>query len=374
MDMGDGVFAAERILKTRLRKSKVEYLVKWKGWSQRHNTWEPRENILDERLLEQFHNGGSDDDEDDESDGEGEPSSHKHGHKHKKLKTDISNDHDGSVKPSKKSSKAIKSDDESSEADAASSSSSSSSGVSSSDGDSVTGRKTGTSQKVSGTGNQVKDVGVIKEKTPQTTKGLHAVLPKRSPGRPAGSLTKVKRLLSKSRGRMPTGRPRGRPRKDQSQLVQPPRIRRGPGRPRGSKNKPKDPSKVKPLVGNTQRPKAKKKVTVITSASNTSMAQRPVMKKSPLPLTKPGDATVKGTDIVSTPGIQNSSGTNQKLPKTPLFEESRVEVRAFWKPPEETKPLLDHIVITDVTTNTLTITVRESSTETGFFKKGNAHD
>merc|ERR1719239_861737 len=35
-------------------KGKTEYLVKWKGWSPRYSTWEPEENILDPRLIQQF--------------------------------------------------------------------------------------------------------------------------------------------------------------------------------------------------------------------------------------------------------------------------------------------------------------------------------
>lgn len=52
--VGERVFAAECIQKKRIRKGRVEYLVKWKGWSPKYNTWEPEENILDVRLLEAF--------------------------------------------------------------------------------------------------------------------------------------------------------------------------------------------------------------------------------------------------------------------------------------------------------------------------------
>ncbi|XP_072240773.1 chromobox protein homolog 6a [Leuresthes tenuis] len=47
----DRIFAAEAILKRRVRKGRVEYLVKWKGWAMKHSTWEPEENILDDRLI-----------------------------------------------------------------------------------------------------------------------------------------------------------------------------------------------------------------------------------------------------------------------------------------------------------------------------------
>ncbi|XP_016150267.1 chromobox protein homolog 6-like [Sinocyclocheilus grahami] len=51
---GDRVFAAEAIMKRRVRKGRMEYLVKWKGWAIKYSTWEPEENILDERLVAAF--------------------------------------------------------------------------------------------------------------------------------------------------------------------------------------------------------------------------------------------------------------------------------------------------------------------------------
>ncbi|XP_041959793.1 chromobox protein homolog 6a [Alosa sapidissima] len=52
--VGDRVFAAEAILKRRVRKGSIEYLVKWKGWALKYSTWEPEDNILDDRLITAF--------------------------------------------------------------------------------------------------------------------------------------------------------------------------------------------------------------------------------------------------------------------------------------------------------------------------------
>ncbi|XP_051571513.1 E3 SUMO-protein ligase CBX4-like [Myxocyprinus asiaticus] len=54
--VGEHVFAVEGIEKKRLRKGRIEYLVKWRGWAAKFNTWEPEENILDPRLLVAFQN------------------------------------------------------------------------------------------------------------------------------------------------------------------------------------------------------------------------------------------------------------------------------------------------------------------------------
>ncbi|XP_051273878.1 chromobox protein homolog 7 [Dicentrarchus labrax] len=49
--IGEQVFAVESIVKKRVRKGNVEYLLKWKGWPPKYSTWEPEEHILDQRLV-----------------------------------------------------------------------------------------------------------------------------------------------------------------------------------------------------------------------------------------------------------------------------------------------------------------------------------
>ncbi|KAE9416963.1 hypothetical protein Angca_003508, partial [Angiostrongylus cantonensis] len=47
-------FAVVALLKKRKRKGKTEYLVKWNGCGNKYNTWESRENVLDDRLFDEF--------------------------------------------------------------------------------------------------------------------------------------------------------------------------------------------------------------------------------------------------------------------------------------------------------------------------------
>ena len=53
-DNDDNVFNAEKILKERKRKGQTQFLIKWANYPKSQSTWEPEENILDERLITNF--------------------------------------------------------------------------------------------------------------------------------------------------------------------------------------------------------------------------------------------------------------------------------------------------------------------------------
>ena len=50
----ESIFQADRILKSRRKKSKMEYLVQWHNFPRNQSTWEPEQNILHKRLIVNF--------------------------------------------------------------------------------------------------------------------------------------------------------------------------------------------------------------------------------------------------------------------------------------------------------------------------------
>lgn len=50
----DETYAVEKVLRKRIVREKVEYLLKWAGFSSKHNSWEPEENVVGNVLIEEF--------------------------------------------------------------------------------------------------------------------------------------------------------------------------------------------------------------------------------------------------------------------------------------------------------------------------------
>ena len=54
---GEKEFKVEEILNIQLKRNKMEYLVKWKGYTTEHNLWEPKNNLGNaRRKIKHFYN------------------------------------------------------------------------------------------------------------------------------------------------------------------------------------------------------------------------------------------------------------------------------------------------------------------------------
>ncbi|CAH3174116.1 unnamed protein product [Porites lobata] len=54
LPVNKNIDSTDRILKSRRKKGKMEYLVQWHNFLRNQSTWEPEQNILDKRLIVNF--------------------------------------------------------------------------------------------------------------------------------------------------------------------------------------------------------------------------------------------------------------------------------------------------------------------------------
>uniref|UniRef100_A0A1B0DB90 Uncharacterized protein n=1 Tax=Phlebotomus papatasi TaxID=29031 RepID=A0A1B0DB90_PHLPP len=51
---GENEYQVESIIDRRVKKGRVEYYIKWEGYSSEENTWEPIDNLDCQELIEEF--------------------------------------------------------------------------------------------------------------------------------------------------------------------------------------------------------------------------------------------------------------------------------------------------------------------------------
>ncbi|XP_005108393.1 chromobox protein homolog 8 [Aplysia californica] len=349
--MGERVFAAECIQKRRVRKGKVEYLVKWKGWSIKYNTWEPEENILDHRLIEQFKR---------ETGGGGG----KRGPKPKKMK--LQENTDDTAEGSSEDDEEDASDDDDDDDD----SNSSEEDGSSLSGGELSRQKKDTHHRSSAADREAehereRDRG--KEKGPAGRQAAPAPVVKRGPGRPPknprppGHLPPPKAKLTANKTKLKVGRKPG-PKKAV------PKAKPAAKGSQGNSSKTDEPS---------GKGVAKDKDSGAKDCSSSSSATSGTSSRVPKLENKASEDTLSSRTTAPTTGPKSGDhgvydfpsddcDSNKGVLASNLPERSAV-VKNYWVPPAFLKPVVDSIVVTDVSSSDLMVTVRECSYNNGFF-------
>lgn len=154
------------------------------------------------------------------------------------------------------------------------------------------------------------------------------------------------------------------------------KVKGTPGRkptiPNKKGPKPKKPSTFSKQVssegGNKNTPREKENVaTSETTHSNSNLGPKTELIHS----RANGHQQVQGGAKTTDSAIYDfqSDAESQKAYKVPRPPERDVVLKNYWCPPPDLKPVLDAVLITDVTADNNTITVRECSVGPAFFKK-----
>ncbi|XP_066293281.1 chromobox protein homolog 8-like [Branchiostoma lanceolatum] len=379
--VGERVFAAECLVRKRIRKGKAEYLVKWKGWSPKYNTWEPEENILDPRLLAAFENSLR----------ERETGGHKRGPKPKKFRLqgflgDASvalpepnsegyaeqEDHGGHVRTEEEEAPGSSPAQESSQSNGLASARPAASPPSEDDpAPSPAGMSSGEDQPSPG-GQQIAG-SPGRSPTPArppweretqhkghfggATKsaGDELSLPSRSPAAPLNHTKASERpaplLKVKSKTHKAKKRSKDKP-KDLS-------VRRRVGRPKGKSKKHSHavPAPTPPTLSPISPPHKP------SSPPNKPQKDSSKRKQPVFEIWNPFEDTGSRKQTA----IEDSSAKPRTISSgVPAKTKSARSARAAgWQPPNA---LMNQVLITDVTTGMVTVTVRECFTDKGFFK------
>ncbi|CAL1548113.1 unnamed protein product [Lymnaea stagnalis] len=349
--MGERVFAAECIQKRRVRKAKVEYFVKWKGWSIKYNTWEPEENILDHRLIEQFKR---------ESTGGG-----KRGPKPKKrIQENTEDTGENSDEEDEEE------DDEDAEDTNSSEDESSETSVEASKPRKDITHRSASPARSDRDRDKDQDKGGGRDKLghPSTSKSLGSHAPaKRRPGRPPKNpshpsyVPPSKKLkIQPSHSKLKTVKKTG-PKKRQLKVKQ----TSSTSHQNTQQTKNSDSSATNTVAETHSKNNDKEKENTSKSdnsagtVKNSAKCDNNLLIKS----TTTGAKTVDNGvyDFPSDDCDSNKGSLSSNLPKR------SAPGKKYWVPMEYFKPVVDSVVITDVDMSSSMITVRECSFDKGFF-------
>lgn len=333
-EVGEQVFAAECILKSRVRKGKTEYLVKWQDWSSKYNTWEPEENILDPRLIETF----------EDSQQEQECGSRR---RNRAQRTSQRKRPDS---PSELRRRQMKNEDVIT--DEATSSDTDTDNTQSTDGSITSGSTTSTSS--------VTSESLYRRQQGHGKRTKVTTQPRNTRTR-SSSMPEAKKFRSRRASRWRRGlTSTSRKRKSVSARVV--------GCDDDDDDTEDDPDMTWP---ENSSPETRRKSRRKTEKRHLVKCRKP----KPATLCEPDSTTEEEDDDVQ--AKVNEAKVKESMVKDAEGEDctegSRVEV-SYWKPSPEVKSVLDKVSITDVSCEDVTITVKECTTDDGFFKKKNKDD